>query len=215
MWQSGPMFPLTPVQVKSAPVLPQVVVLLALAIPIGVPTGALAQNPDDGTQLHAAMPLGGDSIILQPAKRRLNMLATVECKDFENIKLVGTGGTKKVLDTDGNPVKQYPPELGVRFTVGSRTVSQEPTPNTVEATTDVDHFQSNLQFRLKVFHGIHATVLEPTEMKMIGIPADIPADERIYHLTFKLPDVPVEDRIMFEVLDENGTRVAKFHLQLM
>ena len=209
------MLSLTQVQVNSAPILSQWFALFALAICMGFPTAMRAQNPSDGAQLHAAMPLGGDSIILQPSKLRLNMLATVECKDFDNIKIVGSGNNRRVLDNAGNLVKQYPNELGVRFTVGTRTAAQEPAPNSIDTDMDVDQFQSNLHFRLKVFHGITSTVLEPVEAKMIGVPAGIPADERIFHLSFKLAGVSVEDRIMLEVLDQAGTRITKFHLQLM
>jgi hypothetical protein len=193
-----------------------ILVSLAVAALIWSPVpAATSQADDNGAQLHAAMPLGGDSLILQPSKQRLNMLVTVESKDFENIKLSGDNRTRKVTDLDGNPVTSYPRELTFRFTIGSRTTKEEAVPYTVETQLSPDKFQSSLRFRLKVFRGVEARHFEPAEARIIGVPAEIPYDERIYLVTFSLPEIPVGDRIMLEVLDESGARIAKFHLQLM
>jgi hypothetical protein len=190
---------------------------LALASLVSSPISAgTPQTDDNGAQLHAAMPIGGDSLILQPSKQRLNMLVTVESKDFENIKLSGnTNRSRKVTDLNGNAVDFYPRELTFRFTIGSRTSKEESVPYAVESRATPDQFQSNLRFRLKVFRGVDAQRFEPTEAKIVGVPAEVPYDERIYRVTFSLPEIPVSDRMMLEVLDESGARVAKFHLQLM
>ena len=163
----------------------------------------------------AVMPLGSDSILLQPSKQRLNMLLTVESPEFERIRTQGTGHQRTVTYDDGDPVHYYPSQISFRFTIGSRTATDETQPNDVDTTVDADRFQSTLRFRLKVFHGIEAKTLEPVEVKMLGVPAEVPFDERIYHFTFKLKNVPVEDRMMLEILDENGNRVGKFHLQIL
>jgi hypothetical protein len=161
------------------------------------------------------MLLGSDSIRLQPSNQKLNMLLSVECPDFDHFVVTGQGRERKVTDADGNAITHYPRELSFRFTIGSHSASDESEPNEFETKIPVDRFQSNLHFRLKVFHGTHVTNYEPAELKMLGVPVDIPYDERIYHFTFKLKDVPVEDRMMLEVLDEEGTRVGKFHLQIL
>src|SRR5437879_216196 len=169
----------------------------------------------EGAQLHAAMPLGGDSILLEPAKQRLNMLATVECKEFENIRIVGLGRDRKVLDLEGNPLRNYPRELIFRFTIGSRTTIEEQTPYSVNTHISAEQLQSNLHFRLKVFRGIDSRHIEPVEAKMIGVPAEVPFGERIYRIAFTLPDIPVDNRMVLEVLDDSGNRIAKFPLQLL
>jgi hypothetical protein len=190
------------------------VFLFLLVLPGGF-AHAQSVASTEGAQLQASMPLGGDSILLEPAKQRLNMLATVECKDFEKIKIVGMGRDRKVLDLDGNPLRYFPRELIFRFTIGARTAAEEQVPYSVETRVTADQLQSNLRFRLKAFHGVDAQDFEPVEAKMIGVPAQVPYDERIYRIAFKLPDISVEDRMVLEVLDESGNRIAKFHLQLM
>jgi len=172
-------------------------------------------HPTSTTRLGAVMSLGSDSILLQPAKERLNMLLSVECPGLAKIVLIGDGPARKALTDDGSPVRSYPDSISFRFTIGSRTAADEMQPNEFETKASADHFQSNLHFRLRVFHGIHSTTYDPAEVTMLGVPADIPYDERIYHFTFKLKDIPVDDRMMLEVLDEQGNRVGKFHLQIL
>lgn len=143
------------------------------------------------------------------------MLLSVESPEFEKIQVKGSGRERTVSYDDGEPVRYYPKQISFRFTIGSRTATDELEPNEVETKVDADRFQSNLRFRLKIFHGTEAKTLEPTNLLMLGVPADIPSDERIYHFTFQLKNVSVEDRMMLEILDENGNRVGKFHLQIL
>src|SRR5205823_8150758 len=98
----------------------------------------------------AIMPLGSDSILLQPAKQRLNMLLSVECPEFEKMVVKGNGRERSVTYEDGSPVHYYPREIAFRFTIGSRTTSDEVEPNEFETKADPDQFQSNMHFRLKV-----------------------------------------------------------------
>jgi hypothetical protein len=182
---------------------------------IGSALLASGQSHVAGAHFSAVMPLGSDSILLKPANQRLNMLASVECPEFEDLVITGDSHNRSVKDHDGNPVLYYPGQISFRFTIGARTSTDEAQPNEVESKTSVDHFQSSLHFRLKVFHGTETRTYEPSEMRMLGVPTDVPFDERIYHFSFKLKGVPVEDRMMLEVLDEDGNRVGKFHLQLI
>jgi hypothetical protein len=176
---------------------------------------AFGQANPTSTKFSTVMSLGSDSILLQPAKERLNMLLSVECPGMEKIVLDGNGSSRIAVSDDGSPVRFYPQNISFRFTIGSRTSADEPQPNEVETKATADHFQSNLHFRLKVFHGMHSKSYDPVEVRMLGVPADIPYDERIYHFTFKVKDVPVDDRMMLEILDEQGNRVGKFHLQIL
>jgi hypothetical protein len=182
---------------------------------LGTTLLAFGQANPTSTRFAAVMSLGADSILLQPAKQRLNMLLTVECPEMEKIVVSGPGTARSANYLDGKPVRFYPQTLSFRFTIGSRTAADEQAPNEFETTDSVDHFQSNLHFRLKVFAGTHTRTYDPAEVTMLGVPVDMPSDERIYHFTFKLKDTPVDDRIMVEVLDDQGTRVGKFHLQIL
>ena len=178
---------------------------------------ALGQSaaPVSDLRLRAITPLGGDALLLQPSKTIVGMLLTLECKELEDMRLVERDSHRAVLNPDGTQVTKYPENVKFRFTIGSRTQPNETSPLVVKISGTPDDFESHLHFRLKVFHGIESRELAPLEEKIIGVPASMPYDERIYSISFKLNDVPAEDRIMFEVLDTSGTRVAKFQMQLM
>jgi hypothetical protein len=70
-----------------------------------------------------------------------------------------------------------------------------------------------LRFRLKIFkrHPRHRT-REPKVVSVIGVPADVPYDERVYRVSFKLDRIPLKHRIVLE-LSPGGERISKFHLE--
>jgi hypothetical protein len=192
-------------------------------LPLGLPgvivvvlvLSAAAQNSTSAYRFHSITPLGSDVLRLRPANKTLTLMLTLECKDLDEAMVIEKDSRKLVTSADGKELKNYPPEITFRFTVGTKTVLDEKSPLEVQTSSSPDQFASHLHFRLKVFHGVDSQTLQPTESKIIGVPIEMPYDERIYRIAFKLNEIPAADRMMFEVLDDSGTRVAKFHLQLM
>ena len=176
---------------------------------------AISQNSFTEMRFHAITPLGSDVLILQPAKKEISVMLTLDCKELEEARVVEKNSRKFVTNAAGEELTRYPPEIKFRFTAGSKTLLSEKDPLEVLTSATPEQFESHLHFRLKIFHGVDAQTVVPFESKIIGVPPEMPYDERIYRISFKLPDVPASDRIMFEVLDDAGARVAKFHLQLM
>jgi hypothetical protein len=184
-----------------------------------IATGGLAVGqaaaPVSDLRFHAVTPLGADALILQPSKTVVSMMLTLDCKELEDVRLVERESRRTVLNPDGTQLTKYPENFKFRFTIGSHTRPTDSSPLEVKISGTPDDFESHLHFRLKVFHGIESREIAPVEEKIIGVPPAMPYDERIYSISFKLNDVPAEDRIMFEVLDNAGARVAKFQMQLM
>ena len=161
-------------------------------------------------------PMGGDSLILMPSKKRVQLLATLESKELEGVRQIRYGQDEFLRGPDGGPFRFYPQELKFRFSIGQKVTFLEKNPSPIETKDTPDEFQSNLRFQLKLFDGLKAEVLEPAEAKMIGVPKNIPYEERIYSVTFKLPrEVPAHERLKLEVYDRNGTQIAKFQVQLL
>src|SRR5438270_11835345 len=94
---------------------------------------AFGQSNITGAHFSAVMPLGSDSIMLQPAKQRLNMLVSVECPEFEKLVVKGDSHDRTVIDSSGKPVRHYPNEISFRFTIGSRTTAVETQPYEVDS----------------------------------------------------------------------------------
>lgn len=161
-------------------------------------------------------PMGGDALILMPSKKRLQLLATLESKELEGVRQIRYGQDEYLRGPDGGPFRFYPRELRFRFSIGQKVTFIEKNPNPVETKDTPDEFQSNLRFQLKLFRGLDAEIIEPEESKIIGVPKNIPYDERIYSVRFKLPrDVPADERLKLEVYDRNGNQIAKFQVQLL
>jgi hypothetical protein len=43
----------------------------------------------------------------------------------------------------------------------------------------------------------------------------MPYDERIYRIGFDMGKIPIQDRVVMEVLTPTGQRLCKFHLDLL
>lgn len=161
-------------------------------------------------------PMGGDALILMPAKKRLQLMATLESKDLEGVRQVREGDDEYLRAPDGGQYEFYPPELKFRFSIGQRLTFIEKNPLRIETKQSPDEFQSNLSFQLKLFRGLHTEIIKPDEARMIGVPKEIPYDERIYSVVFKLPRrIPARERMRLEVYDSKGTQIAKFQVQLL
>jgi hypothetical protein len=161
-------------------------------------------------------PMGGDSLILLPAKKRIQLVATLESKELEGVRQIRYGSDEFLRGPDGEPFRFYPRELKFRFSIGAKVTYLEKDPSPIQTKDSPDDFQSNLRFQLKLFEGLKVQVIEPEEAKIIGVPKNIPYDERIYSVRFKLPhDVPSHERLKLEVFDRNGTQIAKFQVQLL
>jgi hypothetical protein len=57
--------------------------------------------------------------------------------------------------------------------------------------------------------------IQPDSVEMIGVPADIAYDERIYRVRFNVDQLPVTDRCVLEVLLPDGERLTRFHFDLL
>lgn len=196
--------------------LPGLLTGLALATIASVSLSSVAQEGRQEFIFRHYTPMGGDSLMLMPAKERLQVLATLQSKELEGVRQIRVGQDEFLRGPDGAPFRYYPRELGFRLSIGHRLDFAEKHPTLIETKDSPDEFKSNLRFLLKLFHGLETEVLSPEEAKIIGVPTKIPYEERIYLVRFKLPrDLPSHERLKLEVHDRNGNLVAKFQVQLL
>jgi hypothetical protein len=167
---------------------------------------------------HSVVPLGEEAILLEPGNHALSFLASAESVDFEGWRQVYNTAGATLLDAGGRPVEHYPRFVDFRITVSARRhVLPGLQPLLVDCESqiqDLNNYLLQLQFRIKIFHALQVAVVEPTNVKLIGIPGDVPYDERIYRMSFDLGDVPVTNRIVLEVLSPAGDRLTRFHLDM-
>src|SRR5690349_12395927 len=165
--------------------------------------------------LHSRIPLSSDRLLLEPSHTSVEVLATAEAAEFEGWTLDGTHNHPLLLDASRKPVQALPHSIVFRVTVTSRCEIEDPDPLPIDWSKGLSDFLLDVHFRVQIFRGMQMREVDPAKTWMIGIPADEPADERIYRSRFDLGDVRPDDRIVLLVEDSSGNRLGKFHLEFL
>ncbi len=144
------------------------------------------------------------------------VMASAQDREFEGQE-IWLDGDRHVLKTSaGKLVENYPRRVRFRVSVCERDslyLIDSPIP-IASRTSTFDQFIRGLTFEVHVFHALTHRIVLPAQVTHIGIPLDVPSNERIYEVTFDLGDVPITDRIVMHVLTDQGERLAKFNVDL-
>lgn len=164
---------------------------------------------------HATIPAGYDVLLIKPSDAVLTFLGLIECPELEGAQQVAEGTKSRVVNADGKPLAHFPGSFSFRVTVSLRkTLLLEPT-GVFEISDEPEDLLLKLKFRLKAYQGLQVREIQPESVLMIGVPADIPYDERVYRVSFNGSDLPVSNRCVLEVLSPDGVRLTKFHFDLL
>lgn len=164
---------------------------------------------------HASTPAGYEVLQLKPSGAVISFLGLIECPELEGAQQVAEGAKARLLNADGQPVMHYPRDFSFRVTVSLRkTLLVDPTDGFASAEKPQE-LLLKLKFRLRAYHGLQAQDIQPESVQIIGVPADIPYDERVYRISFNLEQLPVTDRCVLEILSPDGERLTKFHFDLL
>jgi hypothetical protein len=197
----------------------QMMLITALAVSLSIDTSFGQQAQTSTTMVlnyQSVVPIGEDALLLQPTKQWIYLRARAESVGFEGWRQVTNGSSKSLLATDGRPVSQYPRFVDFQVTASLKpNQKRRPIAFPTPCPENPNECMLNLRFRLRIFRGIDVTVVEPAVVKLLGPPSDVATAERTYRVCFKLPPVPVEDRVVLEVLSPTGERLTKFHLEFI
>jgi hypothetical protein len=138
----------------------------------------------------------------------------VESPKFQGWRKITANEHSRLLDATGQPVRLYPDELQFRITASAREKLLDSQPFTIASNISLNDYLLHLRFRLKIFHGLFQRTVRPASVEPIGMPDDISYDERIYRVRFNLDHVPIDDRVVLEVIAPSGERLSKFHVDL-
>jgi len=176
--------------------------------------GGASQTRPTSWAFNSTIPLGTDLLILQPSKLQVALMASAESEQFKSWRLIEQNDKRKVLGAGGQPVEKMPSRITFRITAGTKDRLTDTPAYPVATQTNLNDFLLKLRFRVKIFRGVDTRIVEPQEVKVIGIPADEPYNERIFRAAFDLGDVNIDDRVVLEVIDGNtDQRISKFHLE--
>jgi hypothetical protein len=185
-----------------------VVVVLCLAVLLPAQSGPLYSA-------NGRIPLGIESLRLEPAGQPFYLIASAQNPEFEGLyRRAGKNERVRLFDADDKPVLFYPSRVQFRLTASSREKLMEMRPFDTHAKISLDDLFTRLQFRVKVFHALEYRFIKPAYVENVGVPKNVPYNERIYRIGFDLGKIPIDDRVVMEVISPTGERLCKFHLDL-
>jgi len=193
--------------------------LIALAIAPSLLSQSKSPSDDDPNEIYwykSPLPLGADAFMLEPAGRQFYLLSCIEDQRFDRLQVSRVRKSPFVIDAAGDVWSHYPREVTFRVTATAlETELVKEQVDKIQESRDLNSFLLGLQFRLKVFQGLQMKMIKPASIRLIGVPSDVPYDERVYRVTFDTGDFPVEARLVMEVLSPGGKLLSRFHLELL
>ena len=157
-----------------------------------------------GWRLTSRIPLGIDTVMLRPAHRVIQMLASAESPEFSGWTLSAHDNQAVLLDRNGQPVQTLPRSLTFRVTADAQDSLIDQNPMPIDYAGSVNNFLLDMHFSLQIFRGMEMKTLKPKRAWLIGVPADEPSDERIYRATFDVGDLKPDDRVVLLITDGNS-----------
>jgi hypothetical protein len=85
----------------------------------------------------------------------------------------------------------------------------------LQFASDPANLLLSLKFKLRDYDALVSKEIEPDSVKMIGVPADVPYDERVFRVNFDIGNRPVTDRLVLEVYSPDGKKIGKFAFLLL
>jgi hypothetical protein len=189
---------------------------LMLILALAAPCGSLdSVNSKPGSNFHSAIPAGYKVVTLKPSGATVSLMGLIECPDVEGAQLVSQGLNARVISAQGVPMRYFPRNFSFRVTATLRKTLIEPPDGEVVSDEVPQQFLMKLWFRLKAYDGLEMHEIQPVSVTMIGVPAEIPYDERIFRVSFDVANLPITDRLILETLSPEGEPITHFPFVLL
>jgi hypothetical protein len=189
---------------------PLLLICLAAVAP-GWPGNASRVSPS----LRSMTPAGYEVIQLQPSGAVLSLLGLVECTELEGAQHVSEGLDSKILLPDGAQLRRFPRRFSFRVTASLRRTVLDPPTAALKFSQDPAELLLNLKFKLRAYDALVSKEIAPESVTLIGVPADIPYDERVFRVSFDVGERAVTDRFVLEVYSPDGERLGRFPFELL
>jgi hypothetical protein len=165
--------------------------------------------------MHSNMPAGYAVMVLKPSKATLSLIGLIECPELEGAQHVAEGLHKKLVSADGTTVRQFPQRFSFRITASLKKIFIEGPDSSVDVPGDPQELLLNLKFRVRAYNGLQAREIVPQSVEMIGVPADVPYDERVYRINVDTGNLPITDRVIVEILSPQGELLTHFPFSVL
>jgi hypothetical protein len=160
--------------------------------------------------IHSNMPAGYDVVVLKPSKAVLSLIGLIECPELEGAQRIADGTHKKLVSADGDTIKEFPQRFSFRITASLRKVFLDGPAASVDVGDDPQELLLKLKFRIRAFDGLEVREIVPQSIEMIGMPADVAYDERVYRININAGNLPITDRLVVEIFSPEGELLTHF-----
>jgi|ERR1700731_270408 len=167
-------------------------------------------SPKAAPGLRSTMPAGYDVVVLKPSKTTLSLIGLIECPELEGAQHVAAGSHKKLVSAAGGTIKEFPQRFSFRITASLRKVFLDGPATSVTIADDPKELLLKLKFRIRAYNGLEMREIVPQSIEMIGMPADVPYDERVYRININAENLPITDRLVVEILSPHGQLLTHF-----
>jgi hypothetical protein len=182
-----------------------------LLIVAGFALVAVAKStPKQTSGLHSNMPAGYDVMVLMPSKAVLSLIGLIECPELEGAQHVAEGSHKRLVSSEGETIKEFPQRFSFRITASLRKVFLEEPKISVDVADDPQQLLLKLKFRIRAYNGLDVREIQPQSIEMIGMPADVPYDERVYRINIDAGNLPITDRLVVEIFSPQDKLLTHF-----
>lgn len=171
--------------------------------------------PRGGNGMHPATPAGYVVVVLKPSGANLSLMGLIECPELEGAQSVSEGANKKLVSADGDTIRHFPQRFSFRITASLRKVLMDQPLASVNVGDEPHELLLNLKFRIRAYNGLEAHEILPESVEMIGMPADVPYDERVYRINFNQVKLPTTARLVVEVRTPQGELLTHFPFSLL
>lgn len=182
-----------------------------LLIVAGFALAASARNaPKPAPGMRANIPAGYDVMLLKPSKATLSLIGLIECPELEGMQHVLEGSHARLVSSDGSTVKEFPQHFSFRITASLKKVFLDGPVTSIDLPDDPQELLLHLKFRVLAYHGLEMREIAPQSIEMIGMPADVPYDERIYRININAGNRAITDRLVVEIFSPGGELLTHF-----
>ena len=190
-------------------------VILSLVCLLTVVPAQPRSSADAPQNFRSTIPAGFQIVRLQPSGAVLSLLGLVECPEIDGAQQISQGLDSRIMLADGVQLRRFPRHFSFRVTASLRKTIVDGPSAVLNIAQDPAELLLGLKFKLRDYNGLAATEVNPESVSMIGVPADIPYDERVFRVSFDVGDRPVTDRFVLEVESPDGEKLGRFAFGLL
>jgi hypothetical protein len=165
--------------------------------------------------LRSATPAGSEVIQLKPSREVLSLVGLIECPELVGARQISQGLKSRLISANGSVIHEFPQHFSFRVTASLRKILLDNPVTTVNILDDPHELLLNLKFRVRAYHGLESREIIPESVEMIGMPADVPYDERVYRVSMNVGNLPISDRLVIEILSPQDELLTHFAFNLL